>query len=232
MIIIYDFDGTLTPYSLPQYDILKKCGYDDNRLMDIIEETMKNKNTSLYEAYFETYKEVLKNNNIQFNRNNVCIGASCVKLNNGVVNYFNNLQYKNTGIKHYVVTAGFEEYIKFTPISEFLDGIYGTSFNLEDETYTGINTLVTDEYKVDIIKNIQKQNNVDMQDIIYMGDGLTDKMAFEFVHNNGGKAIFISLGAEQSEKYKQLEKLGIIDKCFEPDFSNNSGIYSYIKEII
>lgn len=30
MIIIYDFDGTLTPYSLPQYEIIKKCGYDDN----------------------------------------------------------------------------------------------------------------------------------------------------------------------------------------------------------
>lgn len=31
MVIIYDFDGTLTPYSLPQYeiiknvDIMKKC---------------------------------------------------------------------------------------------------------------------------------------------------------------------------------------------------------------
>ena len=34
MIIIYDFDGTLTPNSLPQYEILKKCGYDDKRLME------------------------------------------------------------------------------------------------------------------------------------------------------------------------------------------------------
>lgn len=33
MIIIYDFDGTLTPYSLPQYEILKKCGYNDETLV-------------------------------------------------------------------------------------------------------------------------------------------------------------------------------------------------------
>lgn len=26
MVIIYDFDGTLTPYSLPQYDVLKNVG--------------------------------------------------------------------------------------------------------------------------------------------------------------------------------------------------------------
>ena len=29
--VVYDFDGTLTPYSLPQYEILKKCGYDDKK---------------------------------------------------------------------------------------------------------------------------------------------------------------------------------------------------------
>ena len=27
MVIIYDFDGTLTPYSLPQYDVLKNILY-------------------------------------------------------------------------------------------------------------------------------------------------------------------------------------------------------------
>lgn len=36
MVIIYDFDGTLTPYSLPQYEILKKCGYD-NETIDFID---------------------------------------------------------------------------------------------------------------------------------------------------------------------------------------------------
>lgn len=29
MIIIYDFDGTLTPYSLPQYETLCQNGYTD-----------------------------------------------------------------------------------------------------------------------------------------------------------------------------------------------------------
>ena len=32
MIIIYDFDGTLTPYSLPQYEILIENGYSDDIL--------------------------------------------------------------------------------------------------------------------------------------------------------------------------------------------------------
>ena len=40
MIIIYDFDGTLTPYSLPQYPVIKKCGYNDEMLMARIQSEM------------------------------------------------------------------------------------------------------------------------------------------------------------------------------------------------
>ena len=40
MVIIYDFDGTLTPYSLPQYEIIKKCGYNEEMLMNRIEEKL------------------------------------------------------------------------------------------------------------------------------------------------------------------------------------------------
>lgn len=36
MIIIYDFDRTLTPYSLPLYEILKRIGYDDEELMNLV----------------------------------------------------------------------------------------------------------------------------------------------------------------------------------------------------
>ena len=28
-IIVYDFDGTLTPFSLPKFEILEKCGMKD-----------------------------------------------------------------------------------------------------------------------------------------------------------------------------------------------------------
>lgn len=52
MIIIYDFDGTLTPYSLPQYEIIKKCGYDDNKLTERIKSKISENNSlNLYQAY-------------------------------------------------------------------------------------------------------------------------------------------------------------------------------------
>ena len=44
MVIIFDFDGTLTPYSLAQYEILKKCGYTDDKLMKRVEKEIKSGN--------------------------------------------------------------------------------------------------------------------------------------------------------------------------------------------
>ena len=85
MIIIYDFDGTLTPYSLPQYEIIKKCGYDDNKLMKRIKNVINtNKNLNLYQAYFKCYIDILEEHNIELNINNLCLGAEKTRFNKSV----------------------------------------------------------------------------------------------------------------------------------------------------
>lgn len=115
MVIIYDFDGTLTPYSLPQYKILKKCGYDDETLMRRIKKEINNKNaTGLYEAYYKCYKDILFENKIAMTRDNICLGANKVQLNNGVVDYFRRFQSSKTGVKHYIVTSGLKDYVDET----------------------------------------------------------------------------------------------------------------------
>lgn len=43
MIIIYDFDGTLTPYAFPKFKILEKCGLKDGSANPKFLEITKNK---------------------------------------------------------------------------------------------------------------------------------------------------------------------------------------------
>lgn len=76
MIIIYDFDGTLTPYSLPQYEILHQCGYTDEILMKRINEELQEGNAvGLYDAYYKCYTDILRENRIEMSRDNICLGA-------------------------------------------------------------------------------------------------------------------------------------------------------------
>ena len=65
-----------------------------------------------------------------------------------------------------------------------------------------------------------------------MGDGLTDKFAFEYVHNIGGKSIFIVSDENSKINYEKLNTLGIIDECFDADYGANSKLNRYIKNQI
>ena len=227
MVIIYDFDGTLTPYSLPQYEIIKKCGYNEEKLMNRIAEKLTN-SEGLYEAYYKCYIEILLENNILLTKENVCLGADKVEFNNGVIEYFKNFQSQITGVKHYIVTSGIKDYVDKTVIRKFVDGVYGVTFNEENGIYKDIDILLTDKKKVDVIKQVQKDNK-ETNNIIYIGDGLTDSLAFEYVHSIGDKNVFIATKNESMETYKKLNVKGIIDKCFEPDFSMDSELSKYIQ---
>ena len=227
MVIIYDFDGTLTPYSLPQYEIIKKCGYDEEKLMNRISEKLTN-SEGLYEAYYKCYIEILLENNILLTKENVCLSADKIEFNNGVIEYFKNFQSQITGVQHYIVTSGIKDYVDKTVIRKFVDGVYGVTFNEENVIYKDIDILLTDKKKVDVIKQVQKDNN-ETNNIIYFGDGLTDSFAFEYVNSIGGKNVFIATKNESIETYKQINVKGIIDKCFEPDFSMDSELSKYIQ---
>ena len=149
MIVIYDFDGTLTPYSLPQYEIIKKCGYNEEKLINRVAEELTN-SKGLYEAYYKCYTEILLENNILLTKENVCLGADKVKFNNGVIEYFKNFQSRKTGVKHYIVTSGIKDYVNKTVIGKYVDGVYGVTFNEENGIYKDIDILLTDKKAVSV----------------------------------------------------------------------------------
>lgn len=229
MIIIYDFDGTLTPYSLPQYEILKQCKYTEETLMKRIRSEIEKGNAiGLYDAYFQCYRDILSENGFIMSKNNICLGAKIVQFNNGVVEYFKKFQSSKTGIKHYIVTSGIKDYIYETAIGELVDGIYGVTFKQENGVFGDVDFLLTDKKKVDVIRKIQNENNGSQQ-LMYFGDGLTDKFAFEYVHSIGGKNVFIASTERSMDNYRKLNVSGIIDKCFDADFSIDSKISNFVQ---
>lgn len=122
-------------------------------------------------------------------------------------------------------------YIYQTNIEKYVQGIYGVTFKEDNGIYTDLDVLLDDTKKVEVIKKLIIENNND-KEIIYFGDGLTDKKAFEYVHSIGGKNIFIKIDENSILKYNKLNEKNIINKCFEPDYSENSKIRNYIKNEI
>ena len=232
MILIYDFDGTLTPYSLPQYPIIKQCGYTDKTLMKRVEyEILKGNAPEFYSAYWKTYMDILTENGITLSRDNACFGARNTKLNDGVEDYFKRFASFKTGVKHYVVTSGVKDYVDETAIGNLVDGVYGVTFKEKDGIFQSVDILLSDKKKVDILQDIQSKNG-NTNDLIYFGDGLTDKCAFEYVHSIGGTNVFIGSNERSHDNYCKLNENGIINHYFNADFKRHSGISNFVaKEI-
>ncbi len=221
IVIIYDFDGTLTPYSMPQYQVLKDCGYDSPKLFSRIEDMIKRRKISLYEAYVETIFQILSENNIEKSMDSICKGAMEVTYNPGAIAYFE--KFKN--VKHYVITSGYEDYIRRTKIYPYLQEVLGTRVKI-DGNETSIAYLMTDEKKVEAIKKVVKESKTDFENVIYIGDGLTDRYAFEYIHKKGGVSIFLG---EKTEQIEILCKSCMIDYCFEKSFEEGSSLDQYIQ---
>lgn len=91
-----------------------------------------------------------------------------------------------------------------------------------------VNNNKTLTYEELILKRSNRQEN-DCRNVNYIGDGYSDAIAMKFVHNNGGKAIFVHQPNKDDEFYHYNNKIyqtlnehGIVDFCCVADYTNGS----------
>lgn len=233
-IIIYDFDGTLTPVSTPNFEILECIGIKNptsNKIyIDMINKKIDEDNMNLYEAIYNTYLEVIKDSNVKLTNDNISMGSNNFEYNKGVVEF---LEYtKKVGIKNYIVSSSIKVLLDETKVASYFEDIYATTFNYDDNKEAiSIDYLLTDREKVEVIKNILKDNNLDnCNNIIYVGDGLTDYYAMEYVEKNGGKSIYIYYD-KLDKNMEVMKNKNVVSLYSQADFSKNSEIYNYINKI-
>lgn len=235
-IIIYDFDGTLTPYSLPKFEILEKSGMKDGaynpQFLELSQKRVKDENIDLYKATYNTYFEIIKNAGFKLTDENFSIGYDNVEYNNGVTEFLSMLYQSN--ISNYLLSSGLKVFLKKISISSYFKEIYATTFTYnQDYEATGFEFLMSDKNKVVAIKEILKKNNIDNEDcssIIYIGDGFTDYYAMKYIKDHGGVSIFVYQDSDIKDMQSIKEK-NVVDFYTKADFSQNSELYNYVKKL-
>ena len=219
--IIYDFDGTLTKNPIPFYKCLRVCGI--NSIDDWIKKASvisKKDNIDMYEALFDVYFLSIKQSGLPLNDETFLMGIDEIVYCDGVLDFFKNTK----NIDHYILSSGYDKYIKNTLIAPYVKEVYGTSYVFENNTAIGVNELMSDlrkPEKIDLIAN----DNYD--DVIYVGDGLTDLYAFKHILDKGGKAVLVYHDNDLSV-YEALKKEGIDIPCFNANYEVNSELYNYL----
>lgn len=235
-IIIYDFDGTLTPYSLPKFEILEKSGMKDGAHNPIFLELSRKKaedtNVDLYTAMYGTYFEIIKSAGLKLVDKNFCLGYDNVNYNKGVIEFLNMLC--ENGVSNYLLSSGVKVFLEKVSISSYFKEIYATTFTYDQNNEAnGLEFLMSDKNKVIAIKEILQKNRIDNEDcssIIYIGDGFTDYYAMKYIKEHGGTSIFVyhDLNSKDMQSIKEKD---VVDFYAETDFSQNSELYNYVKKL-
>ena len=223
MTIFYDFDGTLTKNAFPVYPIIENC---DVPLNEFYKKVLQEQD--IYLALCRVFSNILKSHSYQINADNISYGANEVSLNTGVIEFLDYLNKKN--IDNIVLTSGFQEFVKSTPISKYFKSIIGTELDHEGNP----SFIVSDETKSEIIKKYIKNNNLSGEDIVYIGDGFTDRFAFEYVTSIGGTSILVydSKNEKDNQVRNEFIESNIITASFTKDFSKESELFTYINSLI
>jgi len=232
---IFDFDGTLTTETWPKFWVwVKKFGYNGERRNDNLEKALaehrKNNEGNVLETFFGFFNNLLIGSGQTLTYEELMEGEQYIQYNQGVIEFL-----KNSTSKNYIVSGGLTQFLERLKIAKYFQGIYGTPLRHNQKgLIVGIGEVMTDEKKIEAIQEILRQNKrkeYDCQNVNYIGDGSTDAAAMRFVHNHGGKAIFVHQPSKDDKFYQYNQKIyqtlnkdGMVDFCCVADYRSGSDL--------
>ena len=135
---------------------------------------------------------------------------------------------RKQGFSNYLLSSGIKVFLEKTSVARYFDDIYATEFNYDNGLATSVKYSMSSKKKVEAIKDICLRNGLDdCQSIIYVGDGLTDYYAMEYVKSKGGRVIFIKNNSNDD----LADMKEVVDLFTSGDYSSDSEIVKYIKKI-
>ena len=255
--LIYDFDGTLSPGNMQEFDFLKAIGIKNkNAFWKENNELIKKHEASNILCYMKLMLDKAHAARVSVKRQKFIDLGKSIELYNGVEEWFDliNQLGKDEGviIQHYINSSGLKEMIEGTTIAKKFKEIYACSFMYEDDVAVWPAVAVDFTAKTQFLFMINKgisnisenakvnefkaedERPVPFKHMIYFGDGETDIPCMKLIKQQGGNSIAVYKPKNQKKK-KCAEKLvqeNRVNFACPADYSKGSEIYNIVHAII
>ena len=257
--IVYDFDGTLTPQPMQEYTVLPEIGIKDGKKFweQVNQEAARTNGEAivtymrlmLEESQFRKFpvtapmlKELAKNINYFPG-----VEAYFERINDYIKKQFG----RDIEVRHYVISAGLKEIISGTSIAKYFYKVFASDYYYNEYgAATFPNVVVNDTVKTQFIFRINKgkeslNENINLhmpmhlrpipfQNILYIGDGLTDVPCMTVIRKNGGSAIAVykPYSSQGKQICKQLLKAERVNFIAQADYENGTELDRLIKLLL
>jgi len=247
--LVYDFDGTLSPQAMQEYTVLPKIGVEPARFWARVDEEARRTESDPMLVYLRRILEELEEKRVDVKREDFARMAARIKYFPGVLTWFGRMNAyvarrskRKVKLQHYLISAGQKEILEGVAIRRHFRRIYASEYHFNHHgVATFPKSLVTDTLKTQFLFRINKgiedvtesinehmpeeKRPIPFQNIVYVGDGMTDVPSMALTKKNGGHAVAVYPSRGDRGKRATCMKLldaGRVDFVAEADYRNAS----------
>lgn len=255
--IAYDFDGTLSPRNMQEFDFVPKIGMSSKEFWKEVSTLAKEHNADNILMYMKHMLDKAREAKVPVRRADIQRYGKSVELFPGVTDWFGRIddygRKREVNVQHYIISSGIREMIEGTPIAKKFAAIYASSFVYDHNGVAqwpalAINYTTKTQYLFRINKGVKEvhDNNrindyipqhdrpVPFENMVFIGDGDTDIPCFRLVKEQGGHAIAVYKPKTKGAKGK-AEKLiqdGRVNFMAAANYEDNNEVDRIVKGII
>ena len=255
--LIYDFDGTLAPGNMQEYDFIPAVGKSNMEFWHEANTLAEEQDADQVLTYMARMLQAAQSKGLSLRREAFRESGRNVTFYRGVEEWFKRInEYGETqGVRilHYVNSSGLKEIIEGTSIAHEFKNIYACSFlyNIDGIAYWPavavnytnktqfifkINKGVESVYDTHMVNRYMEENlrPVPFKRMIYVGDGMTDIPCMKLVKNYGGHSIAV-YNPDDKNKRKDMNTLirdNRVNFVCAADYSEGSEMDTVVKSIM
>lgn len=255
--LIYDFDGTLSPGNMQEYDFIPAVGKSNKEFWSEANSLAEEQDADMVLTYMARMIQEAKSKGLSLRREAFQESGRRVSLYPGVRDWFGRInrygERHGVRILHYINSSGLKEIIEGTEIAHEFRKIYACSFLYDVDgiaywpavavNYTNktqfifkINKGVESVFDSKLVNRYIPENErpVPFKRMIYVGDGTTDIPCMRLVKNSGGHSIAV-YNPEQKGARRELGSLihdNRVSHVCPADYTEGSEMDILVKTII
>lgn len=253
--IMYDFDRTLSPRDMQEYQFIPSLGMTAAEFWSEANTFGDRNGMDKILSYMYTMIKKSEEANIPLTRERVVKCGENIEFFNGVETWFDRMNRfgieNGVIVEHYVLSSGLVEIIEGSAIGKHFKKIYASEF-LYDENDIAVfpKSAVNYTSKTQFVYRINKgvldvandrdlnkstpdtDRRVRFQNMLYIGDGLSDVPCMKMVKAYGGSSIAVYHNDSNRQPVEDLLNHGRVDYMFAADYSENTNFEITVKNLI
>jgi phosphoserine phosphatase len=256
--ICYDFDGTLSPGYMQNYDFIPRLGMKPASFWSKVKQLAKDQDGDEILIYMGQMLREAAHAGVSVKRQAFVDFGRTIELFDGVEEWFSRInafaKSHEVALEHYIVSSGLREMIEGTKISGAFKKIYASGFWYDHEGVAcfpalGVNYTTKTQYLFRINKGVldvwdkDKVNKyvlpsdrpIPFSNMLFLGDGDTDIPCFRLVKDLGGHSIAVyKPGARRGGKATadKLKDEGRVNFSVPANYTDGSDLDRAVKGVI